>query len=237
MLTARGLAGSTGLYFYFFSIVSMPLGSATTIFFIGPTLTAIFAYLVLGEVLTRWDIASFVACLVGVVLVSRPEFIFGSDSSEDQHYAYPRYIPVLSALAAAVILAIAYCLVRVIGKTVHFMVHVTYFGFYSSLISAIVVLNIPEAVPVSTWTPKQWLFMAGVGLFAFIAQCFLNAGLQLANAGPATLMRNLDIVFAFVAGVLIFNETPSILSIIGAILIFSATASVALIKWQQSKRI
>ncbi|RKO86602.1 hypothetical protein BDK51DRAFT_38498, partial [Blyttiomyces helicus] len=178
-------------------------------------------------------------------LVSRPEFIFGTPSGGHEEKTALESLAAGAALAGAILSAIAYCLVRKIGKRVHFMVHVTYFGFMSIIISGVGTLIGGAAIPVSDWTPVQWVILSGVGVAAFIAQCFLNAvrvvhadpnfhlpsqGLQIAPAGPATLMRNLDIVFAFVFGLYIFNEVPQVTSVIGALIILGATGAVAIIK-------
>ncbi|KAJ1340698.1 hypothetical protein BSLG_004792 [Batrachochytrium salamandrivorans] len=229
LLVSRGAAGALGLGFYFFTIINMPLGDGTTVA----------AYLFLNEPYTVMDAAASTCCLVGVVLVSQPEFLLGSShrpSDETEKYQYERYIPALSAIAAAFILSIAYCIIRVVGKRVHYLVHVTYFGLMSTILSGILLLFSKGVVSVSHWTMEQWFIMFGVGAAAFVAQCFLNAGLQLANAGPATLMRNLDIVFAFIFGQVLFHETPDAMSLAGALLIGLTTAAVAYTKWLYSQQ-
>ncbi|KAJ3062409.1 hypothetical protein HK102_008773, partial [Quaeritorhiza haematococci] len=136
-------------------------------------------------------------------------------------------LAIAAALLGAVLAAFAYILVRKVGKRAHYLVHVTWFGLISTILSGFVTYTFEKPVPVLEWTGKQWMYLVGMGLSAFMAQACLNAGLQLANAGPATLMRNLDIVFAFVYGILIFDETPHPLSIIGATLILGATGGIA----------
>ncbi|KAL5038360.1 hypothetical protein RTP6_005684 [Batrachochytrium dendrobatidis] len=179
LLIGRGMAGAMGLGFYFFTIINMPLGDGTTLFFIGPAFTAVAAYLFLNEPYTIIDAGASVCCLVGVVLVSRPEFLFGKlphDTTPNSgQYVYSRYIPSLSALAAAVSLAVAYCLVRVVGKSVHYLVHVTYFGLLSTILSGVLLFFVERPVPVYLWTIEEWTIMLGVGVSAFAAQCFLNA--------------------------------------------------------------
>nr|KAJ3419801.1 mannosyltransferase [Polyrhizophydium stewartii] len=224
LLVARGTAGALGLGFYFFTIINMPLGDGTTLFFIGPAITAVMAYLFLGETFTPLDGFALVSCLVGVVLVSRPEFIFGGhvEAVVRLGYTYPRYIPAGSAILAAMILSVAYCLVRVIGKSVHFMVHVTYFGCLSTVVSGVLLWSLEKPIGPEMWSAHDWAVMLGVGIMAFAAQCFLNA--------PATLMRNLDIVFAYIFGLWLFHEVPTVMSIAGALLIGLTTAGVAFVK-------
>ncbi|TPX61666.1 hypothetical protein PhCBS80983_g00895 [Powellomyces hirtus] len=245
-LIARGTAGATGLGLYFYTIVNMPLGDGMTIFFTGPAFTALLARVTLGEPLKPIDVLATLACLIGVVLVSRPEFIFhDSDHNHHQDADAPHHggkhhatspWAALAALGGALMSAVAYCLVRKIGTRAHYMVHVTYFGAMSTLISGVALFYTATPVPLPQWTLAETAMLLAVGVSAFIAQCFLNAGLQMAHAGPATLMRNLDIVFAFVFGSVFFGETPRVTSIVGAAIILASTASVALFKWWTHKR-
>lgn len=196
------------------------------------------ARITLGEPLTVLDVWATIACLVGVTLVARPEFLF-RPSDVPTHSIVGDKVPAswaaLAAFLGAIMSAVAYCIVRKIGKRAHFMVHVTYFGGVSTVLSAIALHFLQEAVPVSAWTVMDWITVLSVGLAAYIAQCFLNAGLQLANAGPASLMRNLDIVFAFAFGLWFFHEVPTLTSILGATIVLGATGTVAMVKWWRSR--
>ncbi|KAI8896812.1 hypothetical protein BC833DRAFT_621805 [Globomyces pollinis-pini] len=236
LLIARGTSGAFSLGCYFFTLVNMPLGDGTSIFFMGPAFTSVAAYLVLGEPFMLLDIVSVVSCLTGVVLVTRPEFLFGvSDIVSPIHYTVPMWMPALAAFAGACSSAFAYIIVRIVGKKVNFMVHVAYFGGMSTIISGIILYGFCSPIPISEWTFEQTVVLLSVGFLAFLAQCSLNKGLQLANAGPATLMRNLDIVCAFIFGIVLFGEIPQITSIIGALLIGGATAIVAFVKYLKSR--
>lgn len=195
LLVTRGFCGAIGVHCFFFTLTNMPLGDGTTIFFINPILTSLLAVLFLNERIGVFDAVAMVACFVGTVLVVQPEFMFGKHDDSSVHFAYPRWIPSLAAIAGALLGATSYCIVRFVGKRVHFLVQVVYFGL-ASLIWSVSLLLVSQGsiryIPFNSWTTQQWLIMAAVGFSAFIAQCFLNSGLQKAPAGIATLMRNLD---------------------------------------------
>ena len=235
LLFFRGLAGSVSLAIYFFVLVNMPLGDGITLFFVNPAFTAVAASIFLNEPFTWMDLSSVIICLAGVAFVSRPQFLFGS-SELNPHYPLPVWIPTSLALFSALISALAYCIVRAVGKSVHFMIHVFYFGFISTLFSGFMLYSglCDDPLPIFSWTIDQWMCIFGVGAFAFMAQCCLNYGLQLSNAGPATLMRNLDVVFAFLFGLLIFDEKLNFFSVLGASMIVGGTAFVVLVKWYQT---
>lgn len=60
----------------------LPLGDATVIISTTPVFTAIMAYFVLKEAWHKHDAVSTFFCLAGIVLITRPTFIFGNQSSK-----------------------------------------------------------------------------------------------------------------------------------------------------------
>lgn len=60
----------------------LPLGDATVIISTTPVFTAIMAYLVLKEAWHKHDAVSTFLCLAGIVLITRPTFLFGVSTSK-----------------------------------------------------------------------------------------------------------------------------------------------------------
>ncbi|KAI8343571.1 hypothetical protein BC941DRAFT_367515 [Chlamydoabsidia padenii] len=230
-LVFRGLVGSLGLALFFYSITQLPLADATVIFFLGPMFTAILAAIVLGEPFTLFDGICSVFCLFGVVLVSKPEFLFGDGDIVGDAY-WTRIIAILCSLLGAVMSAFAYCTVRKIGRGASYMVHIIYFGGISCIISAIGMCFQGAIMPSGA---KEYTTLLLVGITAFIGQCLLTQGLQMAPAGPGTLMRMNDVVFAFLFGIFILHEYPDIYSIAGASLIVLMTTALGLHRWWSSR--
>ncbi|KAJ3370628.1 hypothetical protein GGF31_003942 [Allomyces arbusculus] len=236
LLVMRGSAGAVGLGAYFYAIIHMDLGESTVIFFTGPAFTALLAHLVLGEPLTRLDILSIVACLTGVTLVARPAALFPEPISLDDPTsimagapeaapAWQRPAAIFAALLGAVMSSCAYVLVRKVGRGAHYLIHVVYFGMASTALSGILMVFAPDERGPARWpaTLLEATVLLAIGITAFGGQVLLNKGLQLARAGPGVLMRNLDVVFAFIFGITLFDERPFVTSILGAILIVGTT--------------
>ncbi|KAJ3363913.1 hypothetical protein GGF32_003010 [Allomyces javanicus] len=240
LLVMRGSAGAIGLGAYFYAIIHMDLGESTVIFFTGPAFTAVLAHLVLGEPLTRLDMVSIVACLTGVTLVARPAALFpqpiddptsimalsGTPSALDPAApAWQRPAAIFAALLGAVMSSCAYVLVRKVGRGAHYLIHVVYFGMASTALSGVLMVFAPDERGPARWpaTLLEATVLLAIGITAFGGQVLLNKGLQLARAGPGVLMRNLDVVFAFVFGITLFDERPFVTSILGAILIVGTT--------------
>ncbi|KAJ2813653.1 hypothetical protein H4S07_000523 [Coemansia furcata] len=215
-LVLRGAAGAFGNACFFYAVTVMTLADATVVFFTGPVFSALFASWMLGEPYGAFDRGASVICLLGIVMVVRPEGQMGWGA--------------VAALAGAMSGALAYCVVRRVGRGVHSMVHVVYFGALS-FVGSLVMMFLVQ-VPKVPATPEEWLLMAMVGVFAFAGQALLNRGLQLAPTGPATLMRNLDVVFAFVLGIALFDEIPRWTGVLGALVIVSCTVAMGMHKWR-----
>ncbi|KAJ2715696.1 hypothetical protein H4R19_001059 [Coemansia spiralis] len=232
-LVVRGGCGAAGNALFFYALSVLPLADATVVFFTAPVFSALFASWMLGEPYTAFDRAASALCMLGIVLVAKPALLFPAATLTATPGAAAAASGTAAALAGAMSGALAYCVVRKVGAAVHFIVHVVYFGFLSLAASAAILAlwqrpRLPQA-------PAEWALAAAVGTAAFAGQVMLNRGLQLAPAGPATLMRNLDVVFAFVLGVALFGEVPDALSVAGTAIIVGSTVAMGLYRWHAAR--
>lgn len=79
ILILRGFFGFMGLLSSYQSLRGLTLSDSVTIQFLAPSVTALLGFLFLHETLSQREILAGFFCLVGVVLVSRPPFIFGGE--------------------------------------------------------------------------------------------------------------------------------------------------------------
>ncbi|KAK3702893.1 hypothetical protein QZH41_014157, partial [Actinostola sp. cb2023] len=117
----------------------LPLGDATVIISTTPVFTAIMAYLVLKEAWHKYDAASTFFSLAGVVLVTRPTFIFhGTQPNFHSHVTEThRLIGYAVALLGAIIQSATFIIVRGFGKSISFYTAVFYFGWCSAVLSGV----------------------------------------------------------------------------------------------------
>ncbi|ORX65484.1 hypothetical protein DL89DRAFT_270909 [Linderina pennispora] len=226
-LVLRGAAGAFGNACFFYAVSVMTLADATVVFFTGPVFSAIFANLMLGEPYDGFDKIASAVCMLGIVLVLKPSALFSEHLGMlgEMHQVRGAAAALIGAMSGA----LAYCVVRKVGRGVHAMVHVVYFGFLSFVGSSIAMFAFQN--PRLPQTTYEWTVMAMVGSFAYLGQVLLNRGLQLAPAGPGTLMRNMDVVFAFLFGITLFDEVPDWISVLGAAVIVGCTIAMGLHKW------
>jgi drug/metabolite transporter (DMT)-like permease len=216
LLLLRGTLGYAGLSCFFYALVHLPLAEATVIQYTNPVFTALLAAFFLSEHLRPRDLLLVLTSLVGVVLMARPEFLFGGlDGGLDP-------VAVAVALAGAAFSAGAYVTVRKLGRTEDPVVIVFYFALMAT-VASIPLTALNPVLP----TPEEWVALAGIGVVTQVAQVFMTKGLREEKAGRAMAVGYMQIVFAALWGFLFFAELPDSWAVAGAAVIILATAGVA----------
>lgn len=218
-LLLRGLFGTGGLVCFFFAVTQLPLAEVTVIHYLNPIFTALLAALVLKEAMGAALVGALVAAVAGTILVSKPTFLFGGVVTLPA-------VGVAAALGGALFSACAYVTVRRVVRTDHPHVVVFYFPVVA------VPLTMPFAVARWVWpSATGWLLLLGIGVVTQIAQVLLTQGLKLVPAGRGTAVGYIQIVFAAIWGMILFGETPSWTTGLGAALIVISTSS--LMGWKR----
>lgn len=216
LLLLRAVLGYIALSCFFFALTRLPLADATVIQYTNPVFTAILAAVFLSESIRRRDGFLTLVSLAGVVLMTRPGFLFGGLEERLDPVA------VAIALAGAVFSAGAYVVVRRLGKTEDPVVIVFWFAMVATL-GAIPFTALEALMP----TPTEWLILLGIGVVTQVAQVLMTRGLREERAGRAMAVAYMQIVFAALWGALFFRELPDIWGVAGALLIVVGTAGIA----------
>jgi drug/metabolite transporter (DMT)-like permease len=213
LLLARGAWGYAALSCGFYAMTKLPLAEATMIQYLHPVFTAMLAAVVLGERADRSLVASVLLGSAGVLLVTRPAFLF------DAGGAALDPLGVAAALGGAVLTAVAYVGVRELSRTEHPLVIVLWFPLVS------LPASLPATLAQGVW-PRgfEWLALLGVGVFAQIGQVCLTRGLALEPVGRAMAISYVQIAFATLWGVLFFGEVPGVATLLGSLLVIFGTA-------------
>jgi drug/metabolite transporter (DMT)-like permease len=235
-LLGRAVLGSAAMSLVFVAMTQLPLGDANAIVFTNPIITSCLAAIVLKERFTTLEALAIPFGFIGVVLVVQPTFIFGepaagSGSSQDiaTLFKLPYEAAVACAIGSAFLAACAYLCVRALAAPgrpkVESAVVVGWFALAGLVIAPAGALISGEGfqAPQNAW---QAVALIAVGLLGYGGQWLLNKGLMMEKAGPASAMRNIDVVlsFAFQAAL---GEGVSWLSVCGAAIICGATLLVA----------
>ncbi|KAI0641741.1 DUF6-domain-containing protein [Trametes meyenii] len=237
LLVARGFFGFFGLFGVYYSLQYLSLSDATVLTFLAPMCTAITGAVLLHEPFSWREALAGVASLSGVVLIARPQFLFGRG-----HHGM---IPLARAMSTvtpaqrvgAVGVALlgvlgatgAYTSIRAVGKRAHPLHNLVSFSSQCVIVAtvAMLIMRTPIVIPMR-W---DWLLMLLlIGIFGFIAQVLLTMGLQRETAGRGTMAVYVQIIFATIFERVFFHSSPSLLSVVGTLIILTSAIYVAVTK-------
>ena len=209
-LLLRGVLGFSALSCYYVSLVRLPLADATTLQNTIPVITAVLAWWLLDEEI-GWGAAVAIVCgLGGVLLVVHP-----TGGAADP-------TGVVIALCGACLSSTAYVTVRQLARTEHPLVIVLYFPLVATP------LAIPWAAANWVWPDARgWIVLLALGAATQVGQVFLTKGLAIERAGRATSVSYLQICFAIVWQLAVFDVWPSVGTLGGAALIIAGTLVVS----------
>ncbi|MEQ1765715.1 MAG: DMT family transporter [Pyrinomonadaceae bacterium] len=201
LLLARGIFGTTALYFFFVTVQNTPLASAMTIQYLSPIFTSVIAIVVLSEKVKSLQWLFYAMAFAGVLLIEQ------FDPRTSLFYVA---IGVLSAFCSGV----AYNLVRRMREQEHPLTVVLHFqlvgvvaGFFSLFFS---------------WKMPQgwdwfWLFM--IGVFSQLGQIFLTNALQREKAAGVAIINYSGLIYGIFFGVFVFGEQLFPVTLLGMLLV------------------
>ncbi|EIW52928.1 drug/metabolite transporter [Trametes versicolor FP-101664 SS1] len=234
LLAMRGLAGFVGLFGTYYALQYLSLSDTTVLSFLTPMCTAVTGALFLKEDLTGKQALASAFSFVGVVLIARPDFLFGRHSADglDNEAASGRIVTpgqrlgaVGVALLGVVGLTTAYTTIRAIGKRAHPMHNLAAFALVCIVTApvAMVVTRTPAVVPDNL---GSILMVIAVSACGFAAQMTMTTGLQRETAGRGTMAIYVQVIFAMAFERIFFNTLPNWLSLLGTVIILSSAVYV-----------
>jgi drug/metabolite transporter (DMT)-like permease len=210
LLIVRGAIGTAALLCVYAALAQLPMASATVLQYLYPTITALLAWLMLGERIGKRVLIATTLGWAGVVLVAQPAGLLQGAT------ALPP-LAVLIALAGALFTSLAYVSVRSLGNSEHPLVIV----FYFPLVALPLTLPLVALDPVLP-TASELLWLIGVGVFTQVGQVYLTRGLTALPAAQATAISYVQVVFAGLWGWLVFGERIDGWTVAGAGLVLAA---------------
>lgn len=207
----RGLVHTVSLALFFFALPHLALADVTAIMFTTPIFVLIGAALVLRESVSaaRWGAAA--VGFGGVLIVMWPH-LGGSGSA----------VWSLVMLGASPLFAASFLmnksLTRHDSPTVIVMwqnVTVTLFTF-------------PLAIPhLHALTPTQFGVFVACGFLGTVAHLCMTRGLSIADISAMQSVRFLDLIWASVLGLILFDTSPTVTALVGGAVILASTIWIA----------
>jgi len=227
LLLCRGFSGFVGIFGVYYALQYLSLSDSIVLTFLSPLSTAIAGSLVLNERFKKGEALAAIISLLGVVLIARPPFIFGSGGhskvSAVEHGVTieQRMIAVCVSLISTFGFTSAFITIRAIGKRAHPLHNMSYLSFLSVVVCGlgIIITRTPMVIP----TERLYLSMLVlIGVFGFFAQILMTMGFQIEAAGRASMGIYSQVIFTMILERVIFGTTPGLLSILGTCLILGS---------------
>lgn len=214
----RGMFGVCAMAFAFAGLGLLPLPEVTVLGYAAPIMTVVFAAFVLGERIRLIRISAVFLGLVGVVIVMLPQL--GNES-----LGTAARWGVALVLLSATLRAMAHVYIRKLVQKETTSSVVFYFAMTASCLSLLT-------------SPFGWVWpdpitaaqLIGAGLVGGVAQILLTSAYKHAEAAFLAPVDYASILFALVIGYTVFNEIPTVQTVIGAAVIIAAGV---LIIWRE----
>lgn len=204
-LLVRGTSGMIALTIFFYSIHYLPLAIASTVQYLAPVFTVVFALLFLKEKVLKLQWLFIIIAFIGVALIS-----FNNLLSDGKSEVLINYTWLGLGIVSAAFSGIAYAAIVKLKATDTPMNIVIYFPMLSIPIMSLWCLFdfvLPKG--------KEWLILIIIGVFTQIAQVLLTKALHEDKASVITPFQYLGAIYAAFVGYFVFDERLSFLVYIG----------------------
>lgn len=217
-LLIRGVAGTTALTVFFYTIQKMPLSAAVTIQYLSPFFTAFIAGFLLGE-RTQWaQWLFFVVSFIGIVVIK------GSSA------AIP---PQLLALGifSSMFSGLAYNAIRKLKDEAPLVV-VMYFPLVATPV--MIVFSFFNWVTPIGW---DWALLIGIGILTQFAQLYMTKSYQLSEVNTVAPLKYIGVIFALTWDIALFDFVPNGQMLLGIVMVIGGVLLNLRFKAAQRKRI
>ena len=197
----RCLFGIIALIAIFIALRNLPLATVVSISFATPIFTTIFSIIFLSEKVGLYRWLAVLVGFVGIIVITQPGL-----NTLNIYYIFP----IIFCLGLSYV-AIA---IRQLSSTEP----VWLISFYFSLTITIVSLF---TLPFGWVMPnlKNLFLLSLIGVFGGVANLWLSQSYKFSEVSLVTPLKYLGLVFAIVFGFLIWEEVPTIKTIMGAVLV------------------
>lgn len=207
LLVLRSTFGTLGILFNFYAISHLNLSDASVLNKLSPFFVIIFSYFFLKEKITPTQTLCVILAFIGSLFIIKPSFQFEA------------MLPALIGFAGGLSAGAAYTTVRALslrGEKGAFIV------FFFSTFSCLAVLPylIFNFTPMSA---SQLVYLLLAGVSASGGQFSITAAYANAPASEISIYDYTIVIFAAIWSFLFWGEIPDVMSIIGYVIIFSAS--------------
>jgi len=201
----RCLAGIIALISIIIALRNLPLATVVSITFAAPIFTTIFSIFLLNEKVGFYRWLAVLIGFVGILVISEPGF-----SSLNFYFIFP----IIFCLGLSYV-AIA---IRKLSSTEPIWL-IGFFFSISIMISSFFTFHQNWILP----NAFDLFLLSMVGILGGVANLWLTQSYKLSEVSLVTPVKYLALVFAIIFGYLIWNEIPTLKTLLGAVLVIASS--------------
>ena len=201
----RCASGLIALVAIFIALRELPLATVVSISFGAPIFTTIFSIFLLSEKVGIYRWLAVIIGFVGILIITEPGM-----TSLNIYYIYP------------IIFCLGLSYVAIAIRKLSTTEPVWLISFYFSL--SITILSL-FSIPYGWVMPSlnDFIYLSLIGIFGGVANLWLSQSYKYSEVSLVTPLKYLALVFAIIFGYFIWNEVPTIKTLLGAILVIVST--------------
>jgi drug/metabolite transporter (DMT)-like permease len=209
----RGSIAAFGTFCFIGAYARLPVVDVTTITFLSPLITVVFAALFLKERVYIYRWTAVIIGFSGVLLMLVPHM-----ETTNQDFSTAALIGIGLALLNAVAAAGATTQIRRLQETESTAAIVLYFSMFVSVIG---LLTLPFGWRMPQ-TGDEVMALVGLGLVGGVGQIFHPAGYRYASPSLLAPFEYTAMIWALVLGYAVFGEVPTVWVVAGALVVIAA---------------
>ena len=224
----RSLAGTVSMFFGFWSLTVLSVGTSMTLCYTNPLFMALFvvAFAFYMRQPIPWKLISMIALgFTGIVIILQPSF-----TGDDQ------FLGALAALFSAFLAAVAYWQIKELGQlrepSWRIVFYFALFGVFFGLTGCFAFEGGFSEMRMDNISP-----LIGICVTALLAQCCLTRAFGSGNVLLTSCLQFSAIIFAEIFSVIFFGEVVSSLSMIGMAIIMVAGVSSTVITKNMERKV
>ena len=201
----RCVAGLIAIIAIFIALRKLPLATVVSISFAAPIFTTIFSIFILSEKVGIYRWLAVIVGFIGILIITEPGI-----SNLNIYYIFP-IIFCLGLSYVAITLRQLSTTEPVWLISLFFSIAITFLSF----------LTLPFGWVMPSF--NHFLILSLIGIFGGVSNLWLSQSYKYSEVSLVTPLKYLTLVFAIIFGYFIWDEIPTIKTLIGALLVIVST--------------
>ena len=212
VLVLRAFVGTLAFFCLLKSIAMIPLSNAMVLFYTFPLFATFFSFLLLKERFKRLEVMLTVVGMIGIYILLNP--------SSHTYYTMGHVFGLLAGVCAGLVMVLTRRLIKNNGPLIIYLYFCIVGGIFSFPFF-VARFTIPDL--------EQFSLLVVLAVIFLIAQILMNQGFKFCKAPEGSVILMSELVFAGIAGVVIFNDSLSPSFLAGACLIVGSGVGLNLV--------